>query len=341
MNLFFKITMLNRNNHTGTLLLLVVLATIIYSLLYLQVPFIWSMVLSLLIGLALLGIVIEIIVMNIFKQPIIRKPSIEHDSWSVLTTDCRGIEARALLNRRKDSGPLVLMVHGWRSSAESVRERAEWFCERGWHALIIEMPGHGKAMQVDKWTAIRVVEHTVELMTVLSKKLTQNEISNIVFYGHSMGGFVGLNLSKRIDQYSWGDKVNGWILESPMTKYSMVYHNSMKNNMIPQFLNPLIKKRLFAQFNALHPNEKPIRVLSQLDVPIWGLPKQPILVIQAAKDKVLGRDHYDLLLSSMKESGLEANLTVHLLEQLKHSGERINSVRSELIGKWIEDVGIE
>ena len=82
-------------------------------------------------------------------------------------------------------------------------------------------------------------------------------------------------------------------------------------------------------------------MLSQLDVPIWGLPKQPTLVIQAGEDKVLGRTHYELLVSSMKDTGLEENLTAHILEKMKHSGERTNSARNELISKWLDGLGIE
>ena len=333
--------MLNKNGCASIILLLLILSATIFSLLFTQLTFTAYVILALLFGIVAINLFIEIIVLMIFRQPIRKKPSIELETWKELTTDCRGIEARALLNRKNDKSPLILIIHGWRSSAESVRDRAEWFCERGWHALIIEMPGHGEAMAVDKWTAIRVVEHTVELMDSLDEMLPQKEISNIVFYGHSMGGFVALNLSKRIDRYYWGSKVKGWILESPMTKYSMVYENSMRHFMVPKLLHTQIKNRLFAHFNELHPNEKPIKLLSQLDVPIWGLPKQPTLVIQAGEDKVLGRTHYELLVSSMKDTGLEENLTAHILEKMKHSGERINSARNELISKWLDELGIE
>ena len=78
-----------------------------------------------------------------------------------------------------------------------------------------------------------------------------------------------------------------------------------------------------------------------MDVPIWGLPQQPTLIIQAGEDKVLGITHYELLVSSMKEAGLEDNLTAHVLDQLKHSGERTNSARNELISKWLEKLEIE
>ena len=295
-----------------------------------------NVIFTLLIGALLVNLFIEYIVIQIFRKPDFQKPSIEIEPWLELIADCRGVEARAMLNRRDESAPMLLMIHGWKSSAESVRERAEWFCEQGWHALIIEMPGHGKAMPVEKWTAIRVIEHTVELMGALDRLLSSEDITEIVYYGHSMGGFVGLNLSKRIDNLPWGHKIKGWILESPMTKYSMIYEDSIRRNKIPKILHSSIQKRLFAQFSALHPQEKPIHSLTELDVPIWGMPQQPTLILQAEEDSILGRSHYDLLVSSMIDAGREEILTTHLIEDLPHSGARTNSTRNLHIEQWLE-----
>ena len=295
-----------------------------------------NVIFALLISALLINLFIEYIIIQIFRKPDFQKPSIEIEPWVELKADCRGVEARAMLNRRDESAPMLLMIHGWKSSAESVRERAEWFCEQGWHALIIEMPGHGKAMPVEKWTAIRVIEHTAELMGSLDSLLPSENITEIVYYGHSMGGFVGLNLSKRIDNYSWGNKIKGWILESPMTKYSMVYEESLMYNRIPKVLHSIIKKRLLIQFSALHPQEKPIHSLMELDVPIWGLPQQPTLILQAEEDSVLGRSHYDLLVSSMIDAGREEILTAHLIEDLPHTGARTNSTRNHHIEQWLE-----
>jgi pimeloyl-ACP methyl ester carboxylesterase len=295
-----------------------------------------NVIFALLIGALLVNLFIEYIVIQIFRKPDFQKPSIEIEPWVELEADCRGVEARAMLNRRDESAPMLLMIHGWKSSAESVRERAEWFCEQGWHALIVEMPGHGKAMPVEKWTAIRVIEHTVELMGALDRLLSSEDITEIVYYGHSMGGFVGLNLSKRIDNHPWGHKIKGWILESPMTKYSMIYEDSIRRNKIPKILHSSIQKRLFAQFSALHPQEDPIHSLMELDVPIWGLPQQPTLILQAEEDSILGRSHYDLLVSSMIDAGREEILTTHLIEDLPHSGARTNSTRNLHIEQWLE-----
>ncbi|RZD41807.1 MAG: hypothetical protein CXT70_03905 [Methanobacteriota archaeon] len=335
------IIMFSKFGYGRFILLLALLAITVCIQFLMHFPLAANIPFLFVVGAILVYLYIEIIVSNIFKQPINRKPSIEKESWKVLNVNCRGVEARALLNRREGSGPLLLMVHGWKSSAESVRERAEWFCEQGWHALIVEMPGHGKARPVDKWTAFRVVEHTVELMDALSSKLSQNEITEIVFYGHSMGGFIGLNLSKRIDQYQWGTKMKGWILESPMTKYSSIFEESLRESKIPKILHIAVQQRLFVQFGALHPNEEPVQLLSQLDTPLWGLPKQPTLIIQAAEDNILGRTHYDLLVTSMKGAGRESILEAHLLDQLPHTGAQVNSARTKIIERWINELLIQ
>jgi len=330
------IIMLNHSRY-GRFVIFFILLIITCSILLIgNYPLLANIIFVIIIGALLVNLFIEYLIIQIFKKIYFQKPSIEVEPWVELIADCRGVEARAMLNRRDQSAPLLLMIHGWKSSAESVRERAEWFCDQGWHALIVEMPGHGKAMSVEKWTAIRVVEHAVELMSALDSLLLPEDITEITYYGHSMGGFVGLNLSKRIDDYPWGNKIKGWILESPMTKYSLVYEDSIKRNRIPKILHSSIQKRLFAQLSALHPQENTIHSLMQLDVPLWGLPQQPTLILQAEEDSVLGRSHYDLLVSSMVDAGREGILTTHLIEDLPHSGARTNSTRNYHIEQWLE-----
>lgn len=331
------IIMINQSKYGRFVIFLILLLIICTIRLMINHSLVANTIFVLLIGALLINLFIEYIIIQIFRTTDFQKPSIEVEPWVELIVNCRGIEARAMLNRRDESAPMLLMIHGWKSSAESVRERAEWFCEQGWHALIVEMPGHGKAMPVEKWTAIRVVEHTVELMGALDSLLPSKKITRIVYYGHSMGGFVGLNLSKRIDEYPWGSKVKGWILESPMTKYSIVYDESLTRNRIPRLLHSFIQRRLLVQFSALHPQEKSIHSLIELDVPIWGLPQQPTLILQAEEDSVLGRSHYDLLVSSMIEAGRGEILTTHLIGDLPHSGARTNSTRTHHIEQWLEN----
>lgn len=331
------VVMIKQSKYGRVVIFLILLIFACSILLIGNYPLLANIIFVIIIVVISINLFIEYLIIQIFREIHFEKPSIEIEPWIELIADCQGVEARAMLNRRDQSAPLLLMIHGWKSSAESVRERAEWFCDQGWHALIVEMPGHGKAMPVEKWTAIRVVEHTVELMNALDSLLLPEDITEITYYGHSMGGFVGLNLSKRIDDYPWGNKIKGWILESPMTKYSLVYEDSIKRNRIPKILHLSIQKRLFAQLSAIHPQEDTIHSLMQLDVPIWGLPQQPTLILQAEEDSILGRSHYDLLVSSMVDAGREEILTTHLIEDLPHSGARVNSKRTHHIAQWLEN----
>ena len=65
--------------------------------------------------------------------------------------------------------------------------------------------------------------------------------------------------------------------------------------------------------------------------PHWGLPKVPILLLQAETDTRLGRYHYDLLMSQ------DLDITGHLIKSLPHSKNRVNDDRDKLIVEWIEN----
>lgn len=306
-----------------------------------QLPlFVKALLLGLLLPLLFINLIIEFAIMQAFIQPNNRKESITEASWQELTTECNGVKARAMFKRTTGPAPLLLMIHGWKSNAESVRLRAEYFTERGWHALIVEMPGHGLAQPVKKWTATKVVEHCIELMEILPSKLELEDIETIVFYGHSFGGFVGLNLSRRISNYEWGTKFSGWIFESPMTEYSTILTELLEQSIIPSILHGSIKRRMMTIFSSLHPKDKPTKRLVELDVPIWGLPDQPMLVVQAEQDNRLGRGHYDSLLSAVEQCGKQQLLTAHLIGDLNHSGAQNNSNRDEFIDQWLEQLAL-
>ena len=60
-----------------------------------------------------INLFIEYLIIQIFRTLHFQKPSIEIEPWLELIADCRGVEARAMLNRRDEKAPLLLMIHGW------------------------------------------------------------------------------------------------------------------------------------------------------------------------------------------------------------------------------------
>ena len=69
---------------------------------------------------------------------------------------------------------------------------------------------------------------------------------------------------------------------------------------------------------------------SDIDIPNWGLPQVPILLLQAKNDTRLGRIHYDLIMDQNLE------IEAHLIDSLGHSKNRVNEDRDKLIVEWIE-----
>ena len=124
----------------------------------------------------------------------------------------------------------------------------------------------------------------------------------------------------------WNDNYGTLILESPMVAYSPILEQ-MSGRI--SFMLPLLKRWALSGFNKIHPEAGGVE-WKDIDIPNWGLPKVPILLLQAKNDTRLGRYHYDLLLSQ----GLD--IEDHLLESLPHSRNRVNVERDNLIVNWIE-----
>ena len=95
------------------------------------------------------------------------------------------------------------------------------------------------------------------------------------------------------------------------------------------FMLPLLKRWALKGFKKIHPEIGELE-WKDIDIPAWGLPKVPILLLQSANDSRLGRFHYDLLLKQ------DVEIYPHLIESLTHSKNRLNKERDNLIIKWIE-----
>ena len=94
---------------------------------------------------------------------------------------------------------------------------------------------------------------------------------------------------------------------------------------------PLLKRWAVKGFNRIHPEAGGL-VWSDIDIPKWGLPTVPTLLLQAANDSRLGRYHYDLLMEQ------DIQLHPHLIESLTHSKNKINEERDDLIRLWIDEM---
>ena len=94
-------------------------------------------------------------------------------------------------------------------------------------------------------------------------------------------------------------------------------------------------KRLLRHYNSMNQLQYQISDVEFLESPYWGLPDAPTLLVQAQNDKTLGQKHWKHLVEVHSTS--DSNFTYHIVEKLKHSQERTNEGRDELILNWMKE----
>lgn len=283
----------------------------------------WTLPIAILM---LFAIIHQVIMRVIFIGPSTRVDLFEDENWEHIQVMDGDVEIHGHLHMQDGVAPLIVFVHGWGSSSERFIERMNIFRSGGCHTLAHDLRGHCHAPDTPEWTAGKII---ADLKVVLDS-LDENRISAVHLYGHSIGGFIciGLNHSRHDDW--WKERLGTLILESPMTVYSPIMNELTSS--VP-FLRPLIEKMAMRGFNLIHPEAGGLK-WKDVDVPHWGMPQVPTLILQAANDKRLGLVHYDALLSNWVE---EVELETHLIQSLSHSNNRVNEERDRLLIQWIED----
>ena len=284
------------------------------------------------------NVIIELYVALIFMPPGRRKSSIDNPNWTHNRLKHDGPEIYFLSKIKNEKAPLMVMVHGWRSSSKSLEQRANLYLELGYHVIIMELPGHGNAESVSKWNAGISTQNLLFLMDNLESYIDAKLISKIYFHGHSIGGFILIKFSKEFTNSKSNELIEGYILESPMTCYSEIYNEFCDKMLVPRLFRSLLWKRLSFHFNSLNLNFDKIKDLQDVDVPQWGVPDVNTLVVQAENDKTLGMGHYNRLVESFKQSNKSHLLTNIVIKGLTHSGARENEDRDLVISNWLEDL---
>lgn len=279
----------------------------------------------------LLNAYIEFMVIALFIQPGPAKKSIESSEWQshFCEYDSRTTHIQTL--EQDHIAPLIVFIHGWRGSSASVLERAQWFVEKGWHVAICELPGHGKSTVVQRWNAITAAKHLQHHIKNLHIIIKQENVSHVLYYGHSMGGYVFTRISSDESNTPFNLPLTGLILESPLLLYSQILDEIRDKLKIPFALHRLHLRRVFRDVKNMHPSITSEN-LKQFDIPQWGVPTAPTLCLQAKTDSRLGRDHYDAAVEAFTS---KCEFTHHLIESLTHSGAKTNDDRETLLLEWL------
>jgi len=282
---------------------------------------------------------VETVTQLSFRAPKYRKPLLEDESWVKTVHDIGSNQILSYIPlKHVKSKPTLLLVHGWTSGASRMVGRAELFRSRGWNVILVDLPSHGGSSRVQKWTAEYATTSVLGVMNELYSLGHVNGKNELFYYGHSMGGFIGLRLSERRNELSWKPVFGGWILESPMTGYTEIFDETNRILRIPKALQRIVLWRMISQFNDLNIGRPKISHLEQTDAPIWGMTSEPTLLIQAHNDERLGDTHYLRLEDAFSKSGNGHLLTSNIMEDLRHSGCAIHERRDVVVNQWLDKV---
>ena len=318
----------------GLGLALTILSSIVFGLM--DVP---TILIGCIVALGLYHTIIEFYVGISFLLPGRRKPSFEGEGWNSQMFDYEGCPINTVSKIQTGPWPLMVMVHGWRSSSSSVADRAMWFTERGWHVVMIELPNHGSSGEYGHWSAYRSLKAVESVASRLEKIINPSDVTSVSYYGHSMGGFIGLRLASKESLRIATLPLNRMILESPMTMYEPILDEIANGYRIPMILRPAYRRRLIERFNESIGQIGRWSNVEEFNIPLWGAPKLPILCIQAVPDERLGMDHYEQLVNVYAQPEYNGYLTAVPLESLKHSGARTNEERNDAIEHWLANGG--
>ena len=318
----------------GLGLALTTLSTLVLSLM--DVP---TLLVGCVIAIGIYHTIIEFYVGISFLLPGRRKPSFKGEGWNSKMFDHDGCLINTVSYIHKEPSPLMVMIHGWRSSSSSVADRAMWFTERGWHVVMIELPNHGSSGEYGHWSAYRSMKAVESVATRLETLIDPSDITSVSYYGHSMGGFIGLRLASKESLRIATHPLNRMILESPMTMYEPILDEIANGYRIPMLLRPAYRRRLIERFNESIGQIGRWSRVEEFNIPLWGAPKLPILCIQAVPDERLGMGHFDQLVSVYSKPEYNGLLTAVSLESLTHSGARTNEERNDAIQHWLANGG--
>lgn len=287
-----------------------------YSLGALFAIFIWLYIL-----------IMELLLARFLSGPLTRKDALDDDNWLKVQTTRDGFPIHGKLRLQDGKAPLMICLHGWSSSTARMGPLMGDFHRMGMHTIALEYRNHGDGGHTKEWTSFKVVEDLGQLM---ADCIDRDSVSEVYLYGHSMGAFIIFAASRICDESWWNKSVKGAILESPMTSYPEVFHSMTTS--LPILKIPL-RRKLIRAWNLIHPEAIHFK-WEDSQLPAWGVPKCPLLILQAPNDKVLSPLHFELLMDVIGDRpGVES----HMVEGLTHSRSAVDKNRDLLIESWLKN----
>ena len=271
-------------------------------------------------------IFMEVLTTRFLSGPPTRKDALDDENWMEVKTTRDNFPVHGKLRLQNKKAPLMICLHGWSSSTARFSSLMNNFHDMGMHTIALEYRNHGDGGQSKEWTSLKIVK---DLDRLMDDCIDRELVSDVYLYGHSMGSFIILAASRICDGAWWNKSVKGAILESPMTSYPEVFR-SLTTSL--SFLRNPLKRRLIAAWKKIHPETDPFS-WEDSQLPAWGVPSCPLLILQAPNDEVLSPLHLELLLDVL---GDRDDAEYHIVEGLTHSRSAEDKNRDLLVESWLK-----
>jgi len=235
------------------------------------------------------------------------------------------VKTAHLLEGDNSGSDLVVVLHGRGSSLRRIETRAQHISELGATVVGLNLRGHGECDRRTDWTLLKVVEDIEAMMESLEHELGGNLPERVWFYGHSVGGFLSLWFGANPTGW-WQERLSGIMLESPATSFPLAVESLLPPHL--RAFMPWVRQILRREYERIHPNNSIRYATAQ--VPHFGMPTVPTLLLQATRDDRLGREHFNLLTSH-----LDGDASVHLLASQPHTSEVDSEERKNVLEEWL------
>lgn len=227
------------------------------------------------------------------------------------------------LESNNNSKDVILYLHGYNSSLGRGESRCQHMNNMGPNIFSLDQRGFGEQKGKYEWTILKVIAD-IELLLEKIPTILGYIPDNLWIYGHSMGGFLTIRLSSHSSGW-WNKVLRGIILESPATSFPLVIEKKLPGRAV--MANSWVRHILRREYQRIHPD---LNVgYANAQIPFWGIPKVPILVIQAGNDETLGNDHFELL----KEHYHDIS-EIHVLDSMPHTSAVDSIERRKILEKW-------
>tara|TARA_Y100000758_G_scaffold298571_1_gene259971 strand:+ start:323 stop:1282 length:960 start_codon:yes stop_codon:yes gene_type:complete len=229
-----------------------------------------------------------------------------------------------LLESDEESGDLLLFLHGYNSCLSRGETRPLHIHSMGVNVISLDQRGFGNQRGRIDWTLLKVLADIEGLLEEAPSALGFTP-KRLWIYGHSMGGFLTIRLASHHSGW-WGEALQGIVLESPAASFPKIIDSKLPGRMV--MAAPWVRHVLRREHERIHPDLNVRYANSEL--PYWGIPEVPALVVQSEHDETLGVEHFALIQEHMSE-----NTEIHVLD-IPHTASVETDERQSTVEAWME-----